>query len=83
MQWIAENHLSLVQYAQALALDWHVMFSAERYMYAVMLTRDCVHRAGQDTCDECKVIKVRSRAFVRKRELSGQLAIPNIFGGSQ
>jgi len=79
---IQANNFSPVQYAQALALNWRVQLSPDKYVYEVMLTNNCIHAAGQDTCGECKVVKVRSRAFVRKSRLLGQQAIPNIIGGA-
>ena len=82
MRMIAADNLSMVQYAEALALDWHVMFSPNRFVYEARLTRSCVHQAGQDTCGECRITRVRDRKFVPKHEFLGQLAIPNIFGGT-
>ena len=88
MKFILAKDFSMAQYAQALAISWHVMFAPEKYVYPVVMTGDCRHGAGQSTCANCKVVGVRSHVFVRgvrrlsaKGELSGQQAIPNIFGG--
>lgn len=81
MKIIQATNLSPVQYAQALALNWSVLLSPNKYVYEVVLTNHCVHAAGRDTCGECKVVKVRSHAFVRKSQSLGQQAIPNMFGG--
>ena len=66
---IQANNFSPVQYAQALALNWRVQLSPNKYVYEVVLTNHCVHAEGQDTCGECKVVKVRSRCICPKESI--------------